>query len=119
MATYWHIAWDQYQPGQPLRCRADLGDEVPWKWDDDAPESFDEEVVCLFPDTPRGRTEADWLWFEHKAYHLLRIDVPEGIEMETVDEGYPAIRGEIPAAWITLIRTGFAEGIVTQLGDKY
>jgi hypothetical protein len=123
MATYWHIAWDGYQGGD-LHCRAELaasGIETPWKWND-ADEGFDGDVVCVFPDTPRGRTEADWLWYEHPTYQLLRIDVPadeHDERMTTVEEGYPAARGHIPAAWITHVHAGYAEGVATREGDEY
>lgn len=108
MATYWHIAWEGYEPGAPLRCRNRLladGVEVPWRWDE-ADEGFDCDVVCLFPDTPRGRTEADWLWSQRPTDHLLRVDLPDGFPLETVEEGYPAALGEIPAEQVTHVRAG-------------
>jgi hypothetical protein len=36
-----------------------------------------------------------------------------------VDEGYPAIDREVPAEWITLVRTGYAEGVAVRERDQY
>lgn len=119
MTTYWHIAHPSYGPGADLMCRDYLlRDGVAAEWAD-ADEGLDGNVVCLFPDTPRGRTEADWLWFERKDHHLLRVDLPDGHPITSVEEGYPAVDGEIPADYITLVRTGYAEHIVTREGDAY
>ncbi len=122
--TYWHIADASYNGG-PLVCRDSLaraGNAPAWKWGDDAPDGFDGDVVCLFADTPRGRTEADWLWHEHQAFHLLRVDVPADVHddvMTTVAEGYPAVRDEIPAEWITHVRAGYDERAIRREGDEY
>jgi len=118
--TYWHIAHPTYTEGD-LICRNELGNDAPaWQWDE-APEGFDGDVVCLFPDTPRGRTEAAWLWYERADCHLLRIDIPADadVTITQVDEGYPAVRSSIPAECITHIRTGHADRIVTREGDTY
>lgn len=118
--TYWHIAHPSYTGGS-LICRdrlAENGEAPEWAWTD-ADEGFDGGVVCLFPDTPRGRTEADWLWFERKDHHLLRIDLPDDYDTTTVEEGYPAVEDEIPAGFITLVRTGYAENVATREGDEY
>lgn len=74
---------------------------------------------ALFPDTPRGRTEADWLWFERKDHHLLRIELPDYIPVGEVEEGYPAVDHLIPAEYVTIVRTGYAEHVVTREGDEY
>lgn len=121
MTTYWHIAHPAYTVGADLTCRDYLdrdGVAPEWQWVD-ADEGFDGNVVCLFPDTPRGRTEADWLWFERKDYHLLRVELPDYIEVSEVEEGYPAVDHMIPAEHITIVRTGYAEDVVTQDGDEY
>src|SRR2546430_13919958 len=101
--TYWHIAYDGYQPGDALLCRNDQTEiDTPWKWGEDAEEGFDGNVVCLFPDTPRGWTEADWLWYEHPTYHPLRIDLPGGdYPVTEVDEGYPAVDHKVPGEYVT------------------
>lgn len=118
MTTYWHIAHPDYTGGD-LLSRDNLGDDAPkWMWDD-ADDGLDAEVVCLFPDTPRGRTEADWLWYERKDYHLLRVDLPDDYPMTKVEEGYPAVNDEIPAEYITIIQTGYDESAVRREGDEY
>lgn len=119
-ATYWHIAHPSYIGGD-LVCRDKLvadGAAPQWQWDE-VTEGFDGSVVCLFPDTPRGRTEADWLWYERPNHHLLRVELPDGVDVVTVEEGYPAIKGEIPAERITLVRTGYVERTVTREDDAY
>lgn len=119
--TYWHIAHPKY-PGGDLLCRDYLvrdGAAPEWMWGDDAPEGFDGNVVCLFPDSPRGRTEADWLWFERKDYHLLRVELPDHVEVGQGEEGYPAVVDHIPAEYVTLVRTGYAERAVTRDGDEH
>lgn len=119
MTTYWHVAHDSYRDGMPLisRDRQDhYGIETPWKWDD-ADEGFDSSVICLFPDTPEGRRETDWLWFDHKSYVLLRVEIDEDFYMMTeVEEGYPAVHGEIHTEDITVIRRGYAEGVINETG---
>lgn len=112
--TYWHIAHPSYDGGD-LLCRAQLAleDRAPeWTWDE-APEGFDADVVCLFPDTAAGRQEADWLWYDRPDYHLVRVVIPEDqtdVLMTTVDEGYPAAHEHIPAAWCTTVATTYTEG---------
>jgi hypothetical protein len=121
MTTYWHIAHPSYTSGSDLRCRVELeadGQAPEWMWDD-AEEGLDGGVVCLFPDTPRGRTEAEWLWYERRPYVLLRVEVPADVEVGEVDEGYPCVEGRVPAAWITEVRRGYAERVVTRDGDEY
>jgi hypothetical protein len=121
MTTYWHIAHPTYSPGTDLVCRDYLvrdGVAPEWGWTD-ADEGLDGTVICLFPDTPRGRTEADWLWFERKDHHLLRVELPDHIEVSKVEEGYPAVDHLVPAGYVTLICTGYADGVVTQDGDEY
>lgn len=111
--TYWHIAHPSYTGGD-LLCRAELdllGIAPEWAWTD-APEGFDADVVCVFPDTEQGRTEADWLWYERKSYVLLRIEIPADVDLAEVYEGYPAVRNSIPAAWITEVRRGYADGAI-------
>lgn len=116
--TYWHIAHPNYGDGADLICRNNQVDPAEWAWDN-ADEGFDGNVICLFPDTPRGRTEADWLWSERTDYHLLRVDLPYDYPVGRVEEGYPAVDGLIPAEYITHIRTGYAEMAVTRNGDEY
>jgi hypothetical protein len=116
MTTYWHIAWDGYQAGTDLICRADqaaAGIESPWTWDD-ADDGFDADVICLFDDTEQGRQEADWLWYERPTYALLRIEVPADTDRAIVHvaEGYPAMYGHIPADWITVVATTYTEGAI-------
>lgn len=118
MQTYWHIAHPSYTAGADLICRQNQPEPPEWRWDS-ADEGVDGDVVCLFPDTPRGRTEADWLWYERPDYHLLRVDIPDYVEMTEVEEGYPAVGGHIPAECITLVRTGYAENVVVQPGDEF
>lgn len=121
MTTYWHIAHPTYTAGDDLTSRYQLVKEnraPEWQWNE-ADEGFDETVVCVFPDTPRGRTETDWLWYERQDSHLLRIELPEGYETTKVEEGYPAVPDRIPAEYITLIRTGYAEHTVRSKGDGY
>lgn len=36
-----------------------------------------------------------------------------------MEEGYPAVDHLIPTEYVTLIRTGYASGVVTQDGDEY
>ncbi len=119
MGTYWHVAHDSYRDGTPLVCRnlqATLDIETPWKWDR-ADDGFDGGVICLFPDTPQGRTEADWLWYEHPGYVLLRVDIDEdGYDMTVVEEGYPAVLGEIDPEDITVVRRGYANRVIGEDG---
>ena len=118
---YWHIAHPSYVGGD-LQCRSNLGADAPtWAWDE-APEGFDGDVVCLFVDTPEGRQEADDLWSDRPTYTLLRVDLPATdadydwdeapLTVTTVEEGYPAVIGAIPARYITEIRRGYAEGAI-------
>lgn len=120
MTTYWHIAHPTYTSGN-LICRDQLeaaGLAPEWKWAE-MDEGFDGHVVCMFPDTPRGRTEADWLWYEHPDYHLIQIDLPDDHPITEVEEGYPACVGQIPVDYLTRVCTGYAEGVVTRDGDEY
>lgn len=113
MTTYYHVAGEQYQAGEPLLCwdrLTDLGVAITWKWDE-AEVGFDGDVVCLFVD----RAEADEFATEHGGT-LLIVTVPDAIdalydlpwggylqpEMTRVSEGYPAVRDGIPAEWIFL-----------------
>lgn len=115
---YFHVAGDQYQAGDDLLCRDALieaGLNIAWKWED-APEGFDGDAVCLFETEAEAR--------EHLAEFggtLLAVDVPDemlgdaatdrqywrdqtdGIAagMTRVDEGFAAIRGGIPADWLS------------------
>jgi hypothetical protein len=118
MTTYWHVAHDSYREGLPLisRDRQDYyGIQTPWKWDAD--EGLDSAVICLFPDTPQGRQEADWLWFDNQPYALLRVEIDEDeYVMTEVEEGYPAVHGEITARDITVVRRGYAEGFIGEDG---
>jgi hypothetical protein len=120
--TYWHIAHNTYRDGDDLLCRDYLardGRAPEWKWDD-VDEGFDGNVVCLFPDTPRGRTEADWLWYEYQDFVLVRVEVPDELAylVGEVEEGYPAVDHQIPAEWCTTIRRGYAD-VITKEGDEY
>jgi hypothetical protein len=115
MTTYWHIAHESYADGMalvPRDCQDYDGIETPWKWDD-APEGFDSGVVCLFADTPEGREEADWLWSDYPGYVLLRVEIDENCYiMRQVEEGYPAVEGRIQGASITVLRRGYADGVI-------
>lgn len=114
--TYWHIAHPSYDGGD-LLCWSYLekeGRAPEWAWPD-APVGFDGNVVCLFADTEEGRQEADWLWYERPNYVLLRVDIPAYVHDAIItegEEGYPAVEHRIPAAWITEIRRGYAEGVI-------
>jgi hypothetical protein len=121
--TFWHIAHHSYCDGDDLLCRDLLvkrGCAPEWHWDD-APEGFDGNVVCMFPDTPKGRVEADWYWDEQSQFVLLRVEVPDesAYLVGEVEEGYPAMDHRIPSEWITVIRRGYAENVVTREGDEY
>src|ERR1017187_8053105 len=119
-ATYWHIADESYCDGDALYCRNIQGFHgvtTAWKWGDDAAEGFDSDMVCLFPDTPNGRQEADWLWYEHRASVLLRVSIDDDYYTVTqVEEGYPAVVGQIDAADITIARRGYADGMISEAG---
>jgi hypothetical protein len=114
MTRYWHIAHPAYQTGDDLLCRSQLlqeGRAPEWSWND-ADEGLDGDVVCLFPDTADGRQQADWLWYERPDHTLLAVDLPDDAEITHVDEGYPAIVGHIPAAWVTVVRVGYVDGAI-------
>lgn len=106
---YWHIAHPTWVPGDdPLMSRDQLEEEcghhIPWKWGDDAPEGTDTHLVCLFPDTPRGRQEAQWMHEDYPDHHVVRVDLPEGHEMTCAEwEPYPAVHGEIAAEYLTKV----------------
>jgi hypothetical protein len=112
---YWHIVWDGYTEGEPLLNRNKLlaeGFDVPWKWEE-AEEGFDGDVICLFPDDPDGRRDADWMWSDFPSYLLLRVDLPDWWELIRVEEGYPAVCGvEIPAEYITVVAYQYQEGLL-------
>lgn len=117
---YFHVAGSQYQAGDDLLCRdalIDAGLDIEWKWDD-APDGFDGDVVCLFATEDEAR--------EFAGLHggtPLAVDVPDDLlgdaatdrtywksvsggiadGLTRVDEGYAAIRGGIPAAWLTAL----------------
>jgi hypothetical protein len=118
MTTYWHVADESYRAGMPLvsRDRQDhLGIETPRKWGDDAGEGSGSHVACLFPDTPDGREQAGWLWYEHPASVLLRAEIDEDCyNMTSVEEGYPAAESEIRARDITVVRRGYADGVISK-----
>lgn len=113
---YWHIAHPSYSGGD-LRCRNYLvrdGVAPEWAWPD-APEGFDGNVVSLFSDTPCGREEADWLWYERPDYTLLRVTIPADVHDEILtegEEGYPAVEHQIPEEWVTEVRRGYAAGVL-------
>lgn len=116
MTTYWHIAHPSYVGGD-LLCRNELtqqGIAAQWAWGDDAPEGFDGDVVCLFPDTDDGRRDADWLWSERPDHVLLRVEIPEDSDqtIAQVEEGYPGLLDHVDADWITEIRRGYADGAI-------
>jgi hypothetical protein len=106
--TYWHIAHPTYAGGD-LTCRDQLvqeGRAPEWAWGDDAPEGFDGDVVCLFPDTPDGRKHADWFRHDFPEHVRVRVEVPADTPDTTVtvvEEGYPAIIGHIPGEWCTIV----------------
>lgn len=104
MATFWHIAHPTWQPGEPLRCRDDLiadGHEIPWLWPD-ADEGTDCDRVCLFPDTEFGRRDAGWLLDDRPGYRIVRVDLPDDVELTRADwEDFPAVFGEIDAEHLT------------------
>ena len=101
---FWHIAHPSWTPGEPLRCRNDLeadGVDLPWLWDE-ADEGTDCHRVCLFPGTERGRREAEWLLDDRPGYSVVRVDLPDNVEVTRAEwEPYPAVLGEIPAVFLT------------------
>lgn len=105
--TYWHVAHPQWTPGEPLRSRnllAEDGVDIPWLWDE-APDGTDCDIVCLFPDTEQGRTEAGWLLDDRPGYTLLRVELPEDVEITRAEwEPYPAVTGEIPAEYLAAVK---------------
>lgn len=102
---FWHIAHPSWTPGQPLMCRDALvesGADIPWLWDE-ADEGLDTDRVCLFPDTDAGRQEAAWLAEDRPDYSVVRVDLPEEIEVGRATwESYPAVFGHIPADCLTV-----------------
>lgn len=100
MARFWHIAHPSWTPGEPLRCRYDLlddGREIPWLWDE-ADEGTDCDRVCLFPDTEKGRDEAEWMLGERPGYTIVLVELPDDFPLISATwEDYPAVWGEIPA----------------------
>jgi hypothetical protein len=121
VTTYWHVAHPSYDDGD-LLCRNHLVESnraSRWAWSD-AEEGLDGGAVCLFEDTSRGRTEAEWLWSEHPDHHLLRVDLPDDYPITTAEEeGYPAVEWAVPAEYITQVRAGYVKGVVTRDGDSY
>lgn len=114
MARYWHIAHPNYTTGDDLTCRNQLAQEgraPEWAWGD-APEGFDGDVICLFPDADTGRQEADWLWYERQDHLLLAVDLDDDTQLVTVEEGYPAVLGSIPADRIRVVATEYTEGVI-------
>jgi len=118
MATYWHLADPSWQPGQDLICRNDQTVKAPWKWSTDvnpsacAEEGWDGEFVCLFGRPDRLALDLQDMEWMHSDYpHLirLRVEIPEEYEhlIEYCSEGYAAIRGRIPAEWITVESEGY------------
>lgn len=110
----YHVAGQQYESGDPLLCwdllvAAGILTDEDWQWED-AEAGYDGDVVCLFED----RVEAEQFASE-RGGRLLTITLPDDADLgqyETfagyisprltrVAEGYLAVRGGIPAAWIT------------------
>lgn len=108
---FWHIADESYVEGDCLLCwdsLTEMGEAPKWKWPD-APVGFEGHLVSLFPDTERGRKEADLFWLENPTFVLLKVEIPDYHEDKILktEEGYPAIFKEIPREWITLVRRGY------------
>jgi hypothetical protein len=105
---FWHIAHPTWTSGQPLQCRdllTEQGEATAWLWDE-APEGTDCDRVCLFPDTDQGRTEARWLLGDRPGYHVVRVDLPDDHDVAVTRaewEPFPAVLGEIPAEYLTLV----------------
>lgn len=101
---YWHIAHPIWTPGQPLRSRNSLvadGVDIPWLWDE-ASEGTDGDVVCLFRDTEQGRREAGWLAEDRPTHTIVRVDLPEDVDVTRAEwENYPAVRDAVPAGFLT------------------
>lgn len=101
---FWHIAHQDWVPGQPLRSRNALasdGVELPWLWDE-ADEGTDCNIVCLFSNTEQGRKEAGWLLDDRPGYHIVRVDLPDDYDITRAEwEPYPAVRDEVPAEYLT------------------
>ena len=119
MTTYWHVAHPSYQQGEDLVCwntAVERGwlDESDWKWPD-AEVGFDGHVVCLYPDTEEGRQQVEWHRDDYPDGILVRVEIDDDdllapsdwqdpeISMTTVEEGFPAVRGSIPARCITVM----------------
>jgi len=115
----YHVAGPRYAGGS-LHCwdalvAAEIIDLTDWQWED-APLGYDGDVVCVFSALDDAR---DHLAAVADGSRILVIAVPgEGDqaweecypgplgyglfapERTTVDEGYEAIRGGVPAEWI-------------------
>lgn len=107
-ATYWHIAHPSYRQGEDLVCwdiAIERGwlTEADWKWPD-APIGWDGHVICLYPDTKEGREQVDWHLHDAPDGILLRVEIDDtDLRMTTVEEGFPAVLGSIPARCITIV----------------
>lgn len=59
--TFYHVASESWQPGEPLVGRDFLentmGYHTPWKWEGDAPEGFDGDGVSLYFHLTGNRTD--------------------------------------------------------------
>lgn len=103
---FWHIAHPAWSPDEPLLCRNILqerGMDIPWSWDD-ADDGTDCDRICLFPDSEDGREEAAWLLDDRPGYSVVRVDLPEDVELVRAEwEPYPAVLGEIPAKFLTRV----------------
>jgi hypothetical protein len=106
MTTFWHLAHPLWTFGQSLRSRNALladGLDIPWLWDE-ADEGTDGDIVCLFPDTEQGRMEAGWLAEDRPNCTVLRVELPDNIEMTRAEwENYPAVPDEIPADYLHVV----------------
>lgn len=105
---YFHVADPSYTLGDDLWAREEQesrGIETPWKWVDAEP-GFDRDVICLFRDLAEAH---EFIATFLPGGILLGIDIPDEaieyreIRMTTVDEGYDAVVGRIPAAYITVV----------------
>ena len=98
MATYYHVAGEQYQAGDDLLCWNTLVEQgiltdADWRWQD-AEIGHDGNVVCLYQALAEAR--------EHQAEYggtVLAVEVEEDgeIRLTTVEEGFTAALYRIPA----------------------
>lgn len=101
MKTMYHVASPEYLMGDDLYCASrlmDMGYSIASKWD--SGELYDTDVVCLF----ESRDAAEDFRAEYQPEGILLAvsidDEDPEIRLTTVEEGYPAVFGRIPAEYL-------------------